>query len=60
MTHAERFALSYYQQVDKACPTVAQYSRNLNLLYLQGLLDGCYNRDDIITQIQKILMRIIS
>lgn len=57
MTHAERFALSYYQQVDKACPTVAQYSRNLNLLYLQGLLDGCYNREDIITQIQKILMR---
>jgi ATP-dependent Clp protease ATP-binding subunit ClpC len=57
MTHAEKTALSYYQQMDKACPTVAQYSRNLNLLYLQGLLDGCYYREDIITQIQKILMR---
>lgn len=57
MTHAEKAALNYYQQMDKACPTVAQYSRNLNLLYLNGSLDACYNREDIITQIQKILMR---
>ena len=43
--------------MDTACPTIAQYGRNLNLLHLNGLLDACYYRDDIITQIQKIMMR---
>lgn len=57
MTQAERKALTYYQQMDTACPTIAQYSRNLNILHLNGLLDTCYYRDDIITQIQKIMMR---
>lgn len=57
MTQAEKKALTYYQQMDTACPTIAQYSRNLNLLHLNGLLDACYYRDDIITQIQKIMMR---
>jgi ATP-dependent Clp protease ATP-binding subunit ClpC len=57
MTHAEKMALAYYQQMDNACPTVAQYSRNLNLLYLNDLLDACYHREEIITQIQKLLMR---
>ena len=57
MTQAEKKALTYYQQMDTACPTIAQYGRNLNLLHLNGLLDACYYRDDIITQIQKIMMR---
>lgn len=57
MTQAEKKALTYYQQMDTVCPTIAQYSRNLNLLHLNGLLDACYYRDDIITQIQKIMMR---
>lgn len=56
MTQAEKKAITYYQQMDTACPTVAQYSRNLNLLYMNGLLEACYYRDDIITQIQKIMM----
>lgn len=57
MTQAEKMTLTHYQQMDKACPTVAQYSRNLNLLYLKGLLDVCYHREEAITQIQKLLMR---
>lgn len=57
MTHAEKMALTYYKQVDTECPTIAKYSRNLNLLYLNGLLDPCYHREACIEQIQKILLR---
>lgn len=57
MTHPEKMALTYYKKMDEECPTIAQYSRNLNLLYLNGLLDACYHREDYIDQIQKILLR---
>lgn len=57
MTHHEKMALTYYKQVDKDCPTLAQYSRNLNLLYLSHALDPCYYREAYIDQIQKILLR---
>ena len=57
MTHHEKMALTYYKQVDKDCPTLAQYSRNLNLLYLSHALDPCYHREAYIDQIQKILLR---
>lgn len=57
MTHAEKMALTYYKQVDTQCPTIATYSRNLNLLYLNGLLGPCYHREACIEQIQKILLR---
>ena len=57
MTHAEKMALTYYKQVDTECPTIAKYSRNLNSLYLNGLLDPCYHRESYIEQIQKILLR---
>lgn len=57
MTHAEKMAFTYYKQVDTECPTIATYSRNLNLLYLNGLLDPCYHREACIEQIQKILLR---
>lgn len=57
MTHGEMRAAAYYQRVDRECPTIAQYSRNLNLICLDGLLDPCYHREEDIKQIQKILLR---
>lgn len=57
MTHPEKMALTYYKQVDTECPTIAKYSRNLNLLYLNRSLDPCYCREAYIDQIQKILLR---
>ena len=57
MTNQERLARTYYKQVDKECPTLATYSRNLNLAYMEGQLEPCYYRDDYLAQIQKILLR---
>jgi ATP-dependent Clp protease ATP-binding subunit ClpC len=57
MTHHEKMVLTYYKQVDTECPTIAQYSRNLNLLYLDSSLDPCYCREAHIDQIQRILLR---
>lgn len=48
---------AYYKKMDSACPNIAKYGRNLNLLYLNGQLDPCYHRDIQLTQIQKILLR---
>lgn len=39
------------------CPTLAKVGRVLTLQYLEGKLDPCYNRDEIITSIQKIMLR---
>ena len=54
---AKKEIMSYYTSIDKANPNLAKYSRNLNLLYMQGKLDPCYHRDVPITAIQKILLR---
>lgn len=52
-----REARKYYAEVDEKCKTIAAYSRNLNLNYLQGKLSPCYHRDEAIRNIQKILLR---
>lgn len=57
MTHHEKMAFTYYKQVDKECPILAQFSRNLNLLCLSHALSPCYHRKTHIEQIQKILFR---
>lgn len=46
-----------YEKFNKSVPTVSQYSRCLNLLYLNGQLDPCYHRDNLLVSIQKILLR---
>ncbi len=57
MTKSRNDARAYYINMNDNCPTIAKYSRNLNLLYLDGQIDCCYYRDITITQIQKILLR---
>ncbi len=57
MKNFEKAALAYYQQINESCPTLAMYSRNLNLAHLKGQLDPCYHRNAEIVQIQKILLR---
>lgn len=39
------------------CPTLAKYSRNLNLLALQNKIDKVYGRDTQIQQIMRIMLR---
>jgi ATP-dependent Clp protease ATP-binding subunit ClpA len=39
------------------CPTLAKVGRVLTLQYLEDKLDPCYNREEIITSIQKIMLR---
>lgn len=46
-----------YEKFNKTVPSIAQYSRCLNLLYIDGKLDPCYHRDDVIVAMQKILLR---
>lgn len=57
MANPKSMAQAYYKQMDKACPNIAKYSRNLNLLWLNGQLDPCYHRNIPLAQIQKILLR---
>lgn len=45
------------EKFDKTVPSIAKYSRNLNLMYLKDQLDPCYYRDGIIVAMQKILLR---
>ena len=57
MANPRNEAQAYYKKMDSACPNIAKYGRNLNLLYLNGQLDPCYHRDIQLTQIKKILLR---
>ena len=46
-----------YERFNRTVPTISQYSRCLNLLYLNGQLDPCYHRDNLLISMQKILLR---
>ena len=46
-----------YERFNRTVPTIAKYSRCLNLLYLNDELDPCYHRDNLLVSIQKILLR---
>lgn len=50
--------IKYYTSMDKAIPSVAGHCRNLNLMYMQGKIKPVYYREDIVTTISKILLRI--
>lgn len=50
--------VKYYTSMDKAIPAIAEHSRNLNLMYMQGKIKPVYHREDIVTTISKILLRI--
>lgn len=46
-----------YERFDKTVPSIAKFSRNLNLLYVKDELDPCYHRDGLLVSMQKILLR---
>ena len=50
-------ALEYVRKVENHCPTLTKLGRNLTKAYLEGKLDEVYNRDTIVVEIQKILLR---
>lgn len=50
--------IKYYTSMNKAIPSVAEHGRNLNLMYMQGKIKPVYHREDIVTTISKILLRI--
>lgn len=50
--------VKYYTSMDKTIPVIAEHSRNLNLMYMQGEIKPVYHREDIVTTIFKILLRI--
>lgn len=58
---AEEQAKREYEQslkyLDRACPSVAKYSRNLNLLALKGELNPTYNREKEVAEIKTVLLR---
>ena len=49
--------ITLLEKFDKTVPSIAKFSRNLNLLYLKDQLDPCYHRENIIVAMQKILLR---
>lgn len=53
----EKEVHNYYLEADKKHSRLARFSRNLNWCYVQGKLDPCYHREDVIHTIQKILLR---
>lgn len=57
MANERRTARSMYQNIDKACPAITRFSRNLNLQYLNGKLDPCHHRDSLLVTVQKTLLR---
>lgn len=58
MDRALREAQDYYNSMNRCCPNLAQYGRNLNLLATKdNALAPCFSREKEIVEIQKILMR---
>lgn len=49
---------AYYEKIDRAMPTLARHSRNLNSLYLSGQIKPVYHRDALVTTMSKILLRV--
>lgn len=55
---ALREAQDYYDNMNRVCPNLAKYGRNLNLLATRDdALAPCFSREKEIVEIQKILMR---
>lgn len=55
---ALRETQDYYDSMNRFCPNLAKYSRNLNLLATKNdALAPCFSREKEIVEIQKILMR---
>ena len=54
---AKQELLSKAQAMNRNCPTLVANGRNLTEMYLSGKLDPCYHRNEVITAIQKILLR---
>lgn len=57
MANERRTLRTVYTQASESCPTIAKYGRNLNLSYLDGRLDPCCHREQILQTIQKTLLR---
>ncbi len=57
MTKERSTARKLYREVGKKCQVIAEFSRNLNLHYLDRKLDPCYHRDNELQTIQKTLLR---
>ena len=43
--------------MDKKCPLLLRHSRNLNLAYMDGKLEPCFHREDLIRSVQRLLLR---
>lgn len=57
MVSLEETVMNAYQKMDDRCEVLSAHSRNLTRLYLEGRLDPCYHRENLLTQMQKILLR---
>ena len=57
MSNIKKNVAALYTKTDKSCPTISQFGRNLNQLWLSGKLDPCLYRDDLLLTIQKNLLR---
>ena len=57
MSNVKKEMRELYKKFNGTVPTIAKYSRCLNLLYLNDELDPCYHRDNLLVSIQKILLR---
>lgn len=49
--------MTFYNKVERRCPTLCQLGRNLSKLSLEGKLDAVYDRDATVENIFKILLR---
>lgn len=54
---ARKELLNTAHRMSENCPTLKANGRNLTEMYLSGKLDPCYHRNEVITAIQKILLR---
>ena len=54
---ARKEMLNTAYRMSENCPTLKANGRNLTEMYLSGKLDPCYHRNEVITAMQKILLR---
>lgn len=53
----ESFEIERLVSIDRSCPDLAKYSRNLNLEVMQGKVAAVYSRESTIETVKKLMLR---
>ena len=57
MANYKKMVRDDLKAMDSKCPALLRHGRNLNLAYMDGKLEPCFHREDLIRSIQRLLLR---